>query len=595
MIHTSLRTIGGVECLLIISPPDWASPVRAKARLPVDIREGVTGWSERVPDAAAPAWSLEYPLLLKDGELQQLRDALASLGARRVALPFWPDLNAAQPYLHGHQVGWDGEGANILLTTGAIPAREHHAPLLVGHLSRETARGITDRMAAPRLRFTEDAPAALAASPAGTPPAEWTWAYNWRTDPEQGIRSLARSTAIGRSRETVQDGAPEVRLWTQQALLSLDRPGLRAFLAWWAAKGGARDTFTLPSALAPAAPTPAAPHVFGEAGSAPVRFAADTLPLDFVLPDLAEARVAVEQVVATPAVDQTPPPEAYLFTFSYEGQTARLTDWPGPVSAGGHTWEPASIEAGRIRQSLRPQNEDCEITVEITAAPILEPLLRLESETPVQVLIETVDVGAPVATPRTLFTGAIPRARGKGKTARLTCQAFAGALGRKIPRFMYSHTCNHTLFSHGCTRRRPGPMNSENWKYTGAIQSQWGPSSPRLLVSSWTPPAGKPANPPDHYFAGGWLEIDPGTPHRQVREIRWSSVEGGVLNLVLARSLREESGAQPFAGKTVHIWPGCDGAYATCGSKFANQVNFGGMPHIPAWIEQEASRAPRGK
>jgi hypothetical protein len=593
MIHTSNRSANQVQFLLILAEPDWSSPVRASARLPVDIREGVTGWSERVADAVIPTWSLDYPVVLKDGDLQQLRAALGGLGDRRVGLAFWPDLNAEQPYLGGLRASWNGAYSDLLL--GSITGgRANTVPLVIGYLSDETLQAITDGLSRVRLRLREDG-RRYAASPAGTAPAEWTWPFDWATAPEQGVRSLAQTSQIGRSRQSVQDGAPEVRLWTQKTLLTLERPELRSFIAWWAAKGGARDTFSLPSALAPGAPTPTAPHHFGEDGSLPVRFSADTLSIDFTLPDLAQVRVGVEQVVATPAVDQTPPAEAYLFTFTYEGATARLTDWPADIVVGDYTWTPASIEAGRIRQSLRPQNEDCEITVEITAVPLLEPLLRLESETPVQVLIETVDVGPANPTPRTLFTGAIPRARGKGKTARLTCQAFAGALGRKIPRFMYSHTCNHTLFSHGCTRRRPGPMNPEAWKYTGTIHSQWDPSSPRLLVGAWTAPSGKPANPPEHYFAGGWLEIDPGTPHRQVREIRWSNIDNdNRLNLVLARSLREESGTQPFQGKTVVFWPGCDGAYATCGSKFANQVNFGGLPHIPAWIEQAPSRLPRG-
>jgi hypothetical protein len=58
---------------------------------------------------------------------------------------------------------------------------------------------------------------------------------------------------------------------------------------------------------------------------------------------------------------------------------------------------------------------------------------------------------------------------------------------------------------------------------------------------------------------------------------------------VLTQSLRHAAGSlpgdpRPFlrTGQAVGIFPGCDGRFETCESKFNNRENFGGHPFVPA-------------
>lgn len=139
-------------------------------------------------------------------------------------------------------------------------------------------------------------------------------------------------------------------------------------------------------------------------------------------------------------------------------------------------------------------------------------------------------------------------------------------------------------------------MSESAWMYSGVIAYQWDQNAPRVVLSAFTAPSGKPAtlSSLQGYFAGGWLEIGWDTPHRQVREITWSgthTVSGDPdrLFLDMHRVLRGD-----VSGVPVRLWPGCDGRLETCVGKFSNSDNFGGFPHQPAWIEQASMGAPKG-
>jgi uncharacterized phage protein (TIGR02218 family) len=51
--------------------------------------------------------------------------------------------------------------------------------------------------------------------------------------------------------------------------------------------------------------------------------------------------------------------------------------------------------------------------------------------------------------------------------------------------------------------------------------------------------------------------------------------EGGVL------TRREEPHFMPSIGDLVELHEGCDKAFATCRTRFANVLNFRGEPHLP--------------
>jgi len=80
----------------------------------------------------------------------------------------------------------------------------------------------------------------------------------------------------------------------------------------------------------------------------------------------------------------------------------------------------------------------------------------------------------------------------------------------------------------------------------------------------------------DGYWTDGVIEITSGTLSGERRVIR-TSAEGEV-------TLERPLSAAPAAGVTYKITRGCDKSWATCGSRFSNQSEFGGFASLPAEI-----------
>lgn len=80
-----------------------------------------------------------------------------------------------------------------------------------------------------------------------------------------------------------------------------------------------------------------------------------------------------------------------------------------------------------------------------------------------------------------------------------------------------------------------------------------------------------PAATPDGWFSGGYIEY-------QV---------GGVLQRRGARSHTNNTialfgGCDGLSvGQEITAYPGCDLTITTCNNKFANCLNYGGIPHLP--------------
>ena len=599
MMHTELTTIAGKETLLLLVKPDWSAPVRTTVRMESEVTEGVSGIQQRRARHAVPRFTMRHRCFLTDSQLQTLRSVLGGLDGRPVAVPFWPDqLNTligpggveqtdiASRALNAQvNVGWNGAFQNVQCSfDGELPQRDFRGALLVGRLSPLSLRAITDTMGEFELTFIEDSPWECRAPAASEDPGQWSeqWTFDWSDAPSQSQRLLTGHESLGRGRESAREGEPHAHFWRQAAKVSLERPAIADLLAFHCARRGAVEAFAMPGVLQPGVSTPNAPHQF-DASNARVRFTRAELSIDWITPTLATAAIEVEQQIETTGIAQQVPSHAHLYRFELAGESMWLTDWESPVEVGETVWTPARIEHGRIRQTLIPQNEDCEITVFLDDIPLIEPLARLELETPAKVEIHEIEL--PGGTPRMLFSGTLRNSRLRGKKATLRAAAFAGALGRRIPRFQWSVTCNHTLFSHGCSRRRPQPMDPANFLTTGLFHDQW-PDNKLLLTQPVYP--GSP--PPGHYYEGGWVETGAGAT-RQVREIlaSWTIVEEGQLHLLLARAIRLD---QLAPGQVFKVYPGCDGRYSTCSIKFNNTENFGGFPFMPAWIEQAPAGAP---
>lgn len=77
---------------------------------------------------------------------------------------------------------------------------------------------------------------------------------------------------------------------------------------------------------------------------------------------------------------------------------------------------------------------------------------------------------------------------------------------------------------------------------------------------------------PSGYFSGGYIEW----------EVAIGIVERRFISDHTDAALTVTSAVGTLPGGTpVKIYPGCDHTLATCNTKFANAINYGGMPYIP--------------
>jgi uncharacterized phage protein (TIGR02218 family) len=79
------------------------------------------------------------------------------------------------------------------------------------------------------------------------------------------------------------------------------------------------------------------------------------------------------------------------------------------------------------------------------------------------------------------------------------------------------------------------------------------------------------------WFAGGVVEITSGLNAGLKREIKAHTIVGGLHTVELWDGFPDA----PATGATLTVTAGCDKTFATCGTKFGNQVNFRGCPHMP--------------
>lgn len=158
-----------------------------------------------------------------------------------------------------------------------------------------------------------------------------------------------------------------------------------------------------------------------------------------------------------------------------------------------------------------------------------------------------------------LFAGRIAEVDLGRTAAVLTINSHLEVLNVQIPRNLFQASCRHRLFDAGCT------LNAADFAYGGTCTAG---SSRFQLISAIAPPAGSGT------FTLGRVMMTSGLNAGFSRAVRSWAVS---VNIYFLAPL-------PFdvaIGDTFTAYPGCDKTLATC-DLFANRINFGGEPFIPA-------------
>ncbi len=275
------------------------------------------------------------------------------------------------------------------------------------------------------------------------------------------------------------------------------------------------------------------------------------------------------------------PTNAYLYVFAvnYPGanQTWRYTSFERDVTNGGHTFTAALLEHGDIQETAVLDRQTVEIKSRNFAGNPLAMLVPFQLEWPLLLSIYEVDVptagGTAATNPRCYFVGEVTKCDTEGPYLNATAGSLTSLFERKIPRRIYNPGCNWILFESKCG------VAKANWKWQGIVSGWDAPSSGLSLASVVS--VASPVNTialTAHLFAGGYLTVGSGSAvqYRMIAES--TAAIAGALTLSVSTGFFNA----PNIGDVVTFYPGCDGQKATCEGTFANYLNHGGYPWIPA-------------
>lgn len=246
------------------------------------------------------------------------------------------------------------------------------------------------------------------------------------------------------------------------------------------------------------------------------------------------------------------PVELYEFL---DGATAyRYTSADGDVVYGGNTYTAVPIS----RSAVEATSEVARLALNITCARSLSILNLFSLMPPSEIIAVTVRrLHAGDGEAITLWMGRILDVALNPASAEIHCESVYTSLKRVGLRRLYQKGCPHVLFEAECA------LNRATFAASKTVSTVSGTSITLAAMGAFV----------DGYFAGGYLEWESTAGYFERRAIR--SQVGGVVTISF-----------PLPGlaasDTVTIYPGCDHTLATCIAKFANGLNYGGMPYWPS-------------
>lgn len=239
----------------------------------------------------------------------------------------------------------------------------------------------------------------------------------------------------------------------------------------------------------------------------------------------------------------------------------------------GSAYSTRKIDHGTIRQSINLDRDEVELRSEIISGDPLLLLATSRCETPITLTIKRCDVsGTTVSNVSVIFTGDIVSCSVRGSKITARAVSAGTVFDRLYPRFRMQVGCNHSLFSTGCG------LAKASLKFTATMPNPYAGGYPfGVSLTSLARVSGVMPTITAGWFGGGWIEFGSGATVVTRAILTNTAAVSGALTVTLAR----DAFPYPAAGSSVALYPGCDGAFDTCKTKFANGDNFGGHPFIP--------------
>jgi hypothetical protein len=582
-----------IVCFLV--EHDWQTKFSVSHFFPADVTAGLSGRENRTPEAEALLLSVGLRIWAEETEAQALRQTLATLGKAWVGVPLLADqflgADKATPgaRIYAPQRLLDLTSPAIVAADATLVADHTYAPLVVGHITDlpklEPASGA---LALCSAILTEDSPwafrigvpaAILAALLAGT----WPVALlpDWSSPPTQTPVHGLDFARIGQQREQTIADEERAFTWTAEAGFTLcDKTDIATLIAFFLLCRGLSSPFDASLWFTPGTATAEAPH------TSTLRFADNTLKIEYTTPTIAAARVKFTQVPweITGTAGETPlqPPRIFLYQITYDvpGPVVwRFTNcWRPLTRTGDGTYTPAPMEHDSIEGGLDLSTEGLTLDsflfdgnpLALFNPPVLEGRLWLRVYA-----CETDPIDPDAAT--LAWFGSIAAAPQTGRRFAADCSWLGGLLDREVPRPRFGPRCNTYFFSTRC-----GHLKSSFAKAATLSSS----SGVTVVVATGDTAAA-------NTYAPGKLELGLGLGY-EARSIVASVPVTGGQQLTLDRPLR-----QAASGQAVTYYRSCDRTMATC--KLLDPAGWKGrfrghpfMPQVNLSLPQSPS-TPSGK
>lgn len=242
-----------------------------------------------------------------------------------------------------------------------------------------------------------------------------------------------------------------------------------------------------------------------------------------------------------------------LYAFARGPMVWRYTSADRDLVVETQTYAPAVIRRGNIEQGPEVSRAMLKLTVPRNL-DVLDLYRIVPPSDDITLTLRQYHAGdSEIAT---LWQGVVVAVTFTGAEATIQLEPQASGLRRTGLRRIYQKQCPFALYGPDCK------LNPAAHRTTGTVAA----------ISGLTLTVLAAAGHPNGYFEGGYLEwlLVPGVYERR---------------FILAHTTSSlDLDAPPVgieAGAEVRCYPGCDHAIVTCDSKFANAVNYGGMPYIP--------------
>lgn len=241
---------------------------------------------------------------------------------------------------------------------------------------------------------------------------------------------------------------------------------------------------------------------------------------------------------------------AELFTFATVSTTYYYTSYSEDITYGGNLYQAVPIKRSGF------------------TADVVEGLVRCMVQAPVSGLFTQYIIGAPfipisveirriylddLVHSELRFIGSVNSIAIEKQVASVECLSSMDELKRKVPRVVIQSTCNHALYSAGCTILKNNYATNFNFIPDAAGTRLY------LAVGNFTVSQ-------LNFYINGIAEY--------IGDTRFICNQG--LNYIDLYF--------PFFGLsgtvTIKTYAGCDKKVETCRTKFNNEVNFLGMPFV---------------